>query len=422
MDVKDLNLATDIAALFDVTLNDEARACLKKMLSTPLPDKESILQRQQVLKGFLANIHKIQSYSYSKIDFREVENFLAGYSDKQYRPKRLKAKLFFSKQKYYRYRGHCIQLILLYNRLYSNYTGIINSDDFPESYKQSLGIINRYLQSFRTGYYEGLVREGKFGIRQIVDIIHIISAKKKSMETDAFRENYSQFEAYLSASLCMARRSFVFPEINGTHIALHDFYHPLLKAPVKNSFETTTNVVLLTGPNMSGKSTLLKAIALCTYLGNTGFAIPASAGRIPFYSDISAYINLNDDLQSGYSHFMGEVLNLKKTVALAHTGVPCLAVFDELFRGTNVDDALEISQATLNGLLKFKNCLFFISSHLHGLTNAPAVKNGSIACYYLDCNVEGSVPRFTYALKPGYSQLRVGRLLFEKEGLTDLLQ
>ncbi|SFQ56432.1 MutS-related protein [Flavobacterium akiainvivens] len=422
MDVKDLNLTTDITRLFDFTLNDEARAALKKMLATPLPDAESVIARQHIFKGFIANMPKIQAYSYSKIDFREVEHFLAGYSDKHFLPKRLKMKLFFSKAKYHRFRGHCIQVILLYHRLYTQYTGILNAEHFPEGYKKELGFINNYLQSFRTEYYENLVRNGSFGIREIVEIIRIISAKKKSMETDAFREKYTLFEAYLSAAMGMHRYGFVFPKIEGTGIALHDFYHPVLTHPVKNSFEATTNVILLTGPNMSGKSTLLKAISLCVYLGNIGFAVPAGAARIPFYSDISAYINLNDDLQSGYSHFMGEVMNLKKVVTQSNTGTPCFAVFDELFRGTNIDDALDISTTTLNGLLKFKNALFFISSHLHQLTETEAVKNGSIACYYLDCTVEGNIPKFNYTLKPGYTHLRVGRLLFEKEGLTHMLK
>ena len=421
MNTKDLNLTTDITGLFDFTLNEEAHAVLKKMLATPLPDTEAVLARQDIFKGFLANMEVLVNYSYSKIDFREVGTFLANYSDKHYLPKRLKTKLFFSKGKHHQYRGHCIQIILLYHRLHKNFISRLDLATFPESYKADLRYINDYLTTFRTDYYEGLVREGSFGIRHIVEVIRIISAKKKNMDVETFREKYMEFEAYLSAAQGMHRYRLSFPQIGGRGIALHDFYHPLLQRPVKNSFEAATNVVLLTGPNMSGKSTLLKAISLCTYLANIGFAVPASAARIPFYTDISVFINLNDDLQSGYSHFMTEVVNLKNVVIEAHAGNKCFAVFDELFRGTNIDDAVDISTTTLNGLLKFRDSLFFISSHLHQLTELDAVKNGSIACYYLDCELVGNTPKFNYILKPGYTHLKVGRLLFEKENLTQYL-
>ncbi len=172
---------------------------------------------------------------------------------------------------------------------------------------------------------------------------------------------------------------------------------------------------------MSGKSTLLKAISLCVYLGNIGFGVPATAARIPFYSDISVFINLSDDLQSGYSHFMMEVLNLKSVAVQAHSGTKCFAVFDELFRGTNIDDALDISKTTLTGLLNFPDSLFFVSSHLHQLVETPAVKDGKIACYYLDCGISAGVPKFNYTLKPGWTQLKVGRLLFDKENLNHYL-
>jgi len=421
MNTKDLNLATDITGFFDFTQNDDARGALKKMLLTPLPNVDAVTARQQIFKGFLANMDKLANYSYSKIDFREVGNFLATYSDKHFLPKRLKTKLFFSKSRYSQYRGNCIQLVLLYHRLHNNFIKLIDTSAFPESYKADLRFINDYLTAFRTDYYEGLVREGSFGIKHIVDVIRTISAKKHNMDVETFREKFTHFEAYLSAAQGMHRYKFSFPEVGGSGIALRDFYHPLVHKPVKNSFETTTNVVLLTGPNMSGKSTLLKAISLCVYLANIGFGVPATAARIPFYNDISVFINLNDDLQSGYSHFMMEVLNLKSVAVAAHGGTKCFAVFDELFRGTNIDDALDISKTTLTGLLNFPDSLFFVSSHLHQLVETPAVKECKIACYYLDCEISAGIPKFNYTLKPGWTQLKVGRLLFDKENLNHYL-
>jgi DNA mismatch repair protein MutS len=154
---------------------------------------------------------------------------------------------------------------------------------------------------------------------------------------------------------------------------------------------------------MSGKSTLLKAASLCVYLGITGLAVPASNARMPFFNTISVAINLTDSIISGYSHFMSEIITLKNVLTEAADSSKCFAVFDELFRGTNIEDALEISTATLKGLVKF-------------------IKKGKIATCFIECELNDNTPEFTYKLKEGWSDLKLGRILFEKEGLNKMLE
>ena len=293
---------------------------------------------------------------------------------------------------------------------------------FPESYKADIRYIDDFLSSFRLDYFERQIRSNSFRIKHIVAIINIIADKKHKQEFEEFHGKYTQFEAYLSAAQGIHYHGFTFPDIDGTTLSLQDFYHPLLARPVKNSFTAESNVVLLTGPNMSGKSTLLKAIGICTYLANIGFAVPAAQAQVPFYGNISVYINLNDDLQSGYSHFMTEIMNLKNVALDAGSHKSTFAVFDELFRGTNIEDALEISKTTLRGLLNFPDSLFFVSSHLHQLSEMKEIKSGQISCHYLDCDLENGIPKFTYQLKPGWSDVKIGRILFERENLNEILR
>lgn len=421
MHVKDLNLTTDILNLFDFTLNDEARAGLRKMIATPLAGKQQVIERQEILKGFIANMGTLEKYSYSRIDFREAFTFIDTFSTKYYLPKRLTLKLWLSKRRRYEYRGKCVQLVLLYHRLHHHYISKLDLAAFPEAYKQDIRFMDGYLNSFRTQFYENLIHTDGFRVKHLVQLIKLIAEKKHRHETEEFRAIYTRFEAFLSAATGIKRHRMNFPEITDGKFGLRGFYHPLLPRPVKNSFEAKSNVVLLTGPNMSGKSTLLKAISLCTWLGNLGFAIPAAGGSLPFYGSVSVFINLNDDLQSGYSHFMAEVMNLKSVVAQAREGIRCMGIFDELFRGTNIDDALEISRATIKGLLNFPDSIFFISSHLHELTEMAEVQGGLVDCCYLDCRLDGNMPAFTYKLKKGWSDIRIGRILFEKEGLNEML-
>lgn len=421
MIVKDLNIDDSILELFNFTLNDDAKACLKKMVSTQLQTKEEVITRQQILKGFLANYTVFENYSYSKIDFRQVYIFLENFTDKQYLLKKLTLKLKLSKKKHYEYRGKCVQLIMLYSRLHNHYIKHIETIHFPEDYKKDIRFIDEFFYSLRLNYYENLIRENKFKIKHIVQLIQQISDKKKKLEIDNFQQKYTLFEAYISVVKGTQKHKFSFPEITDKELSLSEFYHPLLAKPIKNSFSSKSNVILLTGANMSGKSTLLKAIGISVYLGNIGFAIPATTGKLPKYDNISVHINLNDDMLSGYSHFMTEVMNLKNVVTNAGSGASCFAVFDELFRGTNIDDALEISKTTLKGLINFPNSIFFISSHLHQLTEMKDIKDNSITTFYLDCELQNNIPVFTYKLKPGWSDIKIGRILFDRENLNSLL-
>jgi len=213
-------------------------------------------------------------------------------------------------------------------------------------------------------------------------------------------------------------KQFTFPEFVDGKIKLKGLYHPVLDNPVKNNFCTLSNVVLLNGANMSGKSTFLKAVGLCIYLGHVGIGVPASEGEFPFFTDFSIGINHRDDILNGYSHFMTEVMNVKTVVMQALNGTRCLAVFDELFSGTNVEDAFEISKTTIMGLAQFKNSFFFISTHIQQLKE---VAYEGISTYHIDCELIDNAPTFTYKLNEGWSDVRVGRILFEKNGLNELL-
>ena len=173
---------------------------------------------------------------------------------------------------------------------------------------------------------------------------------------------------------------------------------------------------------MSGKSTLLKSFGLLAYLSRIGFSVPAESASLPFYESIFVMISHNDDLQSGYSHFMSEIMNLKQVLLQAKNGGTCLAIFDELFKGTNIEDAVKISTATLSGINQYANTLFFISTHLQQLAEMDINHQQKINTVYLDCNIVDNFPVFNFKLKEGWSQQKVGQLLFEKEGLFELLK
>ncbi|WP_053002206.1 MutS-related protein [Kordia jejudonensis] len=417
--LKDLHIEKELLPLFDYSLNMFAKRKIGEILNRPLQSVTAIMQRQEILKGFAANQKILDNYSYTVLYLNEVHFFLVNEKIEDLSQRKLKYKLLASKQEKIRYISRFNQLILFFHRLESRYFTRLNIKQFPEEYQLKIKEILTFFSHFELYKYEYIVREKRLKDKHVIALTEKIFELRGNGAALSFWENFFEFEAYLSIHTTILRNNFVFPSFTEKQISLTEFYHPLIKNPVKNDFETSSNVIVLNGPNMSGKSTFLKAVGLCVYFAHLGIGIPATSGAIPFFNNFSIEINRRDDILNGYSHFMTEIVNLKKVVKNAVDGKRCFAIFDELFSGTNVEDAFEICKTTINGLRKYENSLFLISTHIQELKN---VSNADISNYYIDCELVENKPTFTYKLKKGWSDIKVGRILFEKEGLNELLK
>lgn len=417
--LKDLNIEKELLPLFDFSLNSYARNEILKILNAPLDSIEKITERQNIFKGFTTNNDILKDYSYTVLYLNEIYLFLNSENSYDLPKQTLIYRLFASQSEKNRNISSFIQFILFFHRLQSRYFLRINLKNFPEVYQLNIKRILEFLANFNLNKYEQIIREKKISHKHTNEIAVKIKKLKNNGIIENFWKDFFEFEAYLSINFGIQNRNFIFPSFTVSRFKLTDFYHPLVKNPVKNSFETKNNVIVLNGPNMSGKSTLLKAVGICTYLGHLGIGIPATDAQMPFYNHFSVQINRTDDITNGYSHFMKEVKNLKNVVENSIIGNRCFAIFDELFSGTNVEDAFEICKTTINGLSKFKNSIYFISTHLQELQN---VSGEQIENYFIDCQLIENNPTFTYQLKKGWSEIKVGRILFEKEGLNKMLQ
>jgi len=421
INVRDLNIEDEIRPLFDFTYNNYSGKKVKDILTKTLSSKEEILLRQQLLKGFIANREILKDYSYYRFNLSEIHDFLETIFIGSVSTKSLRLRFMFSEKAREQKRGKLILLVRLFYAINKDYLAKIDTSVFPAQYAAELEEIKKFFAGFNLDRYETAFNKNKFRISHMVELMMIVTKKTANGETAAFWNRWFLFEAYVSVSNGITTHGFVFPAFDDAHFVLEEFYHPLLKSPVKNNFTARRQVILLTGPNMSGKSTLLRAVSLCVYLSHAGLAVPASKALIPFFSTISAAINLTDSMVSGYSHFMSEIMTLKNVLTEAQTEARCFAVFDELFRGTNIDDALEISMATIKGLTHFPNSYFLISTHLHQLKEMEEIKTNKVGTCYIDCKLTDNIPAFTYQLKEGWNDLRLGRILFEKEGLNAML-
>ncbi len=416
--IKDLNIEKELLPLFDYSLNMFAKKKILEILETPLVSTREIIERQNILKGFTANNKILKEYSYTVLYLNEVHYFLNDAKIEDLSQRKLKYRLFASRQEKIRNLSRFNQLILFFHRLDSKYFSRLDLSQFPAGFSKSVDRMLQFFSNFELHKYENIVREHRLRDNHVIALTEKINHLKKKELIPTFWEDLFLFEAYLSINFGVLENNFVLPNFTEKGIKLIEFYHPLINKPVKNDFETVSNVIVLNGPNMSGKSTFLKAVGLCIYFGHLGIGIPASFGDIPFCDHFSIEINRRDDILNGYSHFMTEIMNLKNVVENASNGKQCFAIFDELFSGTNVEDAFEICKTTINGLSKFQNCFFLISSHIQAL---KTVSNGRASNYYLDCQLIDGQPTFTYNLKKGWSDIKVGRILFEKEGLNKML-
>lgn len=170
-------------------------------------------------------------------------------------------------------------------------------------------------------------------------------------------------------------RRFVRPVFTtGNHIAIEQGRHPVIESLlpagefVANDvmLSDQTNMQLITGPNMAGKSTYMRELALIVILAQMGSFVPASAAELPIFDQIFTRIGANDDMAMGQSTFMVEMAEANHALqeATAHS----LILFDELGRGTATYDGMALAQAIIEFLNTHVHAKTLFSTHYHELT------------------------------------------------------
>lgn len=233
-------------------------------------------------------------------------------------------------------------------------------------------------------------------------------------------------DVYLSVAKVAVKRGFVFPVAlnKGLNtLKLNGVYHPELKKAVANnlSIDPGNNVIFLTGANMAGKSTFLRAVSTALYVAHMGFPVAAASMEFSVMDGVYTTINLPDKLGIGASHFYMEVLRVKKMATALGQGKFLFILFDELFRGTNVKDAHEATVAVTHAFAKKKTSMFIISSHI--VEAAGQLKEKSnVGFLYLPTIMNGTVPEYTYTLREGVTDDRHGMVIIRNEGILELLK
>ena len=218
--------------------------------------------------------------------------------------------------------------------------------------------------------------------------------------------NIGIIDALTSLSVVSEKEKLVRPTFNHNHlIDIKDGFHPVINivnngSYVKNDcyMDDKTNTLLITGPNMSGKSTYMRQLAIIIIMAQMGSFVPASSANLPIFDAIYTRIGASDDLVSGESTFMVEMLEAKN--AICSSTENSLILFDELGRGTATYDGMSLAEAILEYVTTKIKCKTLFSTHYHELTSLEN-KYSTIKNIHVSATEDNGKLIFLHKIKDG---------------------
>lgn len=255
--------------------------------------------------------------------------------------------------------------------------------------------------------------------------------KEQILELKKTADVISELDALVSLAVCAEEYNLVKPTLNAENkIEIIEGRHPVIEVVSKNNYvpndvlmDESCDVLLITGPNMSGKSTYMRELAIITIMAQMGSFVPAKSATLPIIDKIFTRIGASDDLVSGESTFMVEMKEARN--AIVNATQHSLILFDELGRGTATYDGMSLAEAILEYVAKNIKCKTLFSTHYHELTRLENeflnVRNVHVAA-----KEEGNMITFLHKVKNGPADksygIHVARLAKMPEELLDRAQ
>jgi len=216
------------------------------------------------------------------------------------------------------------------------------------------------------------------------------------------------------------RHGYAFPEVSQSgDVVLRSSRHPVVECFVGRSkfvpndinISANRRMVLITGPNMAGKSTCMRQVALSIILHQIGAPIPAAQAELPVFDGLFTRIGASDDLARGQSTFMVEMS--EAATILRQSTSRSFVVLDEIGRGTSSQDGLAIATAILESLVQTSQCFGMFSTHYHEMVK---LSQGLAGVDFMQVEVQNAASgiKFTHRLVPGSASssygIEVGKL------------
>jgi DNA mismatch repair protein MutS len=318
-----------------------------------------------------------------------------------------------------------------YNKVFGYYIEITraNASIAPEDYirKQTLVNAERYITP-EMKEYETLVLNAEEHIRDIENRLFQEVCERLSISATrllATARTLAEIDVLAALAEMAVSNAYVRPEVVAEDILeIHDGRHPVVERTLSGTrfvpndiiFGESERIRIITGPNMSGKSTVLRQVALIVLMAQMGSFIPASSARIGLVDRIFTRIGAQDEIQAGQSTFMVEMVEAANI--LHHATPRSLLILDEIGRGTSTYDGLSIAWAVVEYIHNHPNlrAKTFFATHFHELTQLadllPGVQNYNVAV----SEVDGKVV-FLHKIVPGGADRSYGIHVAQLAGL-----
>ena len=309
-----------------------------------------------------------------------------------------------------------------YNRVFGYYIEVTKGsldqvkDEFEYTRKQSLSNAERFITpELKDMESKILSAQDKIEKLEYVLFTQIRNEIKKEVHLiQDIAKIIAQVDVYQSLAMLASENSYVRPIFNNNKtLEITEGRHGVIEkvmghgqyVPNDVSIDEKNPVVLITGPNMGGKSTYMREVALMIIMAQIGSFVPAKYANLTIFDQIFTRIGASDDLISGQSTFMVEMLEANN--ALRYANENSLILFDEIGRGTATFDGMAIAQAMIEYIAKNIHCMTLFSTHYHELTFLED-KGLGIQNVHASARVDNDHLVFEYLIKKGKSNKSYG--------------
>jgi DNA mismatch repair ATPase MutS len=414
-----------VISFFNFTQSIGGKDLLKSLFSNPLTDIELIEKRIESIKYFQDTV---LTFEIDKESLDLIEYYLSRKIDSSAFPSWQSYLIAFKNiikpnNEYYILQRGVKYLITILNQLHSYASKEEESEHIPETVRKLKKSVIDRIENSSLKIVLALKEKKKFYPHEYIRFNNIFR-RYEINHVRRLLETLYEIDVYMSIAYASKKHGFTFPTFTkeSNYLATKKIFHPFIDKPVTNDFifDLGKRVCFITGPNMAGKSTFLKALSISIYLSHLGFPVPAIEFKTSIFNGLLTTINLPDNLSNGYSHYYNEVLRIKHVAEKLNNTANLFIVFDELFRGTNIKDAYEASLAVINAFSKLNNNVFALSTHIIEVAD-KLKENSSIFFKYFEANLVDETPQYNYQLKDGVTNERIGMCILKKEKILETI-